>query len=379
MSTSFIDFIPAKLHDCNSKNWYVSYYVKNPQSNKLERKTIRLNRINPPSVRLKFARKLINEINEKLNKGWNPFIEQEAARSFEKLSDAMRLFLQNKKKELRSDSMRCYKSYIKYLDDYLTNVIKNKDLYVINFDANKATDLMQYLYNKPKTSERLFNNYKGFYKTFWNWLIENQYCKTNVFQHIKSKKEREKNRKYIDFETRQLIKNYLLNNNKTKFYIFCLLCYNCLLRPKEIFMLKSHNFDLENKIIRVTGDISKTGKTRIVTIPDDLIELLKTAEIHNIKPEYYIFSTSFKSGKMLKDTRFLGKEWAKLRKALKLPAYYQFYSLKDSGIMDMLEAGISPISVKEQAGHSSLEMTNKYIQLINKKANEQIVKTKAKF
>lgn len=46
--------------------------------------------------------------------------------------------------------------------------------------------------------------------------------------------------------------------------------------------------------------------------------------------------------------------------ALKFPKEYKFYSLKDSGITDMLRSGLDPLSVKEQARHSSLQITDAY-------------------
>lgn len=49
-----------------------------------------------------------------------------------------------------------------------------------------------------------------------------------------------------------------------------------------------------------------------------------------------------------------------MRDSLKMPAAYQFYSLKDTGITEMLEAGVPAKFVKELADHHSLEMTEKY-------------------
>ena len=45
----------------------------------------------------------------------------------------------------------------------------------------------------------------------------------------------------------------------------------------------------------------------------------------------------------------------------------------DSGIIEMLRAGVSPEAVRDQAGHSSLEMTNKYVMIVRTAADEQIL------
>ena len=57
-------------------------------------------------------------------------------------------------------------------------------------------------------------------------------------------------------------------------------------------------------------------------------------------------------------------EWAKVRKALGWPKSYQFYSLKDSGIRDLANAeGI--VVARDQARHSDVSVTNKYLKNSN--------------
>ena len=78
------------------------------------------------------------------------------------------------------------------------------------------------------------------------------------------------------------------------------------------------------------------------------------------------------------NSRYVGKQWAKMRLDLGFDNSIQFYGLKDSGIIEMLRAGISPEAVRDQAGHSSLEMTNKYVQIARTEADQQIL-TKINF
>ena len=49
-----------------------------------------------------------------------------------------------------------------------------------------------------------------------------------------------------------------------------------------------------------------------------------------------------------------------MRKALKLPMIYQLYSLRDSGIHDLLIDGVANLDVMHAAGHSDLKMTTRY-------------------
>jgi len=86
---------------------------------------------------------------------------------------------------------------------------------------------------------------------------------------------------------------------------------------------------------------------------------------------YFLFGTDL----LPSDTRVSNKryrnEWQKVRKKLKLPAEMQLYSLRDTGINEMLKSGIDNLTVMQHADHSDLSITTIYAnhadsQLINK-------------
>ena len=54
------------------------------------------------------------------------------------------------------------------------------------------------------------------------------------------------------------------------------------------------------------------------------------------------------------------KRWNKARAALKFPASYQFYSLKDTGLRDLI-AKEGVIVARDQARHTDVSTTNKYL------------------
>ncbi len=375
----FADYLPAELHTCKSR-WFVAYYVKNPKTGKLHRKTIKINRIKSATERKKFGRKLVLEINKKLETGWNPFFEQEAPKSYTKLTDALEAYKNMKHRELTSkDSLRTYDSQISILKFFLTDIEKTPDLPIISFDAHSARRYMDYLYNVRKLSGRTFNNYKAFTVTLWNWFIENLYVKTNPFEAVKKKVEKLKTRQIIDADTRQRIKNHLSDTNEHEYLAMIMLCFYGLIRPKEICLLRPEYFDFNRRIIVLPAEITKDKETRIVTISDDLLPFLDTIHVRTMPRGAYVFSDNFKPGTTAKDSRIVGKRWSKLRDELGMPAEYQFYSLKDSGIVQMLQNGVNPLDVRNQAGHASLDQTNEYAKYANPEGSDQIRKKSGKF
>jgi len=349
-------YLPAELRE--GKRWEVVYYALNPQTGKLARKQIRCNRIVQLSLRRAYAKKLCHEINVKLASGWNPFLEQETSKGFVKLVDAIQTFKAEKNKELREDSTRCYNSYIKTINEWLELRGEN-NLYCISFTKQHALDLLSNIYTKQKISNRTWNGYLAFYRTLFNWMLEREYCKVNHFTKLSKKKAEEKQRKVIPGEMRIKIENHLRKND-LPFLCIAMLCYGCLIRPKEILHLKPGDFLIKDKMLKIPPNVAKTGKARDVAMPDYVIKEILKLNLEKIPADYYVFSNEFRPGKQLKNTRDIGRYWQKLRNTLNIPENISFYSLKDSGITDLLNAGVAPKVVQHHAGHSSIEQTMEY-------------------
>jgi integrase len=136
--------------------------------------------------------------------------------------------------------------------------------------------------------------------------------------------------------------------------------------------IKIKDIDMERQTIFIPAQSSKNGTARIGTMPDYLIGMLKRMNIEQYDPSWYLFSEGFSPGRKKVDSRKVAKRWEKLRSELKLPMSIKFYSLRDSGIIQMLEQGISAEYVRQQADHSSLDMTTIYSKHARPDGIEQI-------
>ncbi|MDT8393170.1 MAG: hypothetical protein RQ761_04965, partial [Bacteroidales bacterium] len=68
-----------------------------------------------------------------------------------------------------------------------------------------------------------------------------------------------------------------------------------------------------------------------------------------------------------------------LRKTLRLKKELQFYSLRDSGIIQKIRDGRTPKQVMEAADHSSIEITNKYVKIARKESDRDIINKSSAF
>ncbi|CAA0149448.1 tyrosine-type recombinase/integrase [Tenacibaculum maritimum] len=371
---SLVDFVPAELRE--NKTWKIVYYVKCPIENKLKRRQNRVRPLKSITERRKLARKMVLEINKKLERGWNPLLKDNEIRGFAKFSEAKQLFIERTVKEVkngekREDTLRSYKSFLKNISDYLED-INEQDMFVIKFKDELVRDFLDVVYYDRDNSARTRNNYLKFFKTFSEWLIRHKYISINPTTRIELIQEKVKEREIIPDRTlKELFK--FLKQKKGGYYLTCLVCYYCLVRRTELTKLKVSDIILSNGIIYVNKDVAKNKKSKPVTIPDILIPLLAN-HLHTAEMGDYLFSDNFMPGKNKLAPKKISDEWVKIRKSLKLPNKYQWYSLKDTGITNFLKAGVAPIAVRDQARHHSVSQTEAYTPKEILKANKDIKK-----
>ena len=154
--------------------------------------------------------------------------------------------------------------------------------------------------------------------------------------------------------------NYLCRNDKS-FFLACLIQYYTLIRPGELSHLKIGDISLKKQTVFVSHEFSKNHKDAEVGLNKIVIKLMLDLEVFKKPDNYYLFGSDFKPSAERIGSDHFNKRWKVMRKALKWNDCYQFYSLKDSGIRDLANAqGV--VVARDQARHSDITTTNKYIQ-----------------
>ena len=373
-------FLPAVLRK-TKRSWYVEYYVENPENEKFERMRLKMNNLRNRFQTSKEAQFHINQIvsslNIKLASGWNPFYERrEDSRLYSNINEVAKLYIEEKEKELRPDTLRSYKSFCSIFLQWFNK--NNVGICSGMITHNIAIRFMDYVYLERNVGIVQYNNYIKQGRAMFNWIVEKCYSKENPFEKIRIKKRPKKQRTIIPLETRKLIKDYLQKENP-RFLLVCKLVYGALLRPKEIRMLKVGDVFLDKHFIYVNDNVAKNHNQRFATISQDIIDDLKALNLDKYPKDWYLIGAGYKPSKtQIAHTRF-GKEWITLRTKLKLPKEMQLYSFRDTGIFDMLKSGIDDLSVMQHADHHSLEMTTRYANHHDPKLVEKIFENAPRF
>lgn len=362
MPIPFVTFKPAEYR--SGENSYIFFYALDPTSNKLKRKIVKLNHIHKKTDRDRYARLMLHTINEKLFAGWNPFLEEMAAKGVT-IEDAIAKFMAVKTKNLRKDTLRSYRSFTESFLHWLKDN-RMSDKFCVLLDKACVIRYLDYLEVEKSLSNRSYNNYASFMFTLFEFFVSKDWIKENPAADIPKKRIDNKTRIIIPKDVRKRIKDYFLDTTPSYYYVM-LLCYRMLIRPKEIAMLKIENVDFKNGILTIPSFVAKNHNERSLGIPDEIMDYFKS--IAMMPSDWYIFSdrNTYRPGKKPMAPTRISERWSEMRDALHLPKEYQFYSLKDTGITEMLEAGVAPKYVKELADHHSLEMTEKYTHRSNAK------------
>ena len=357
MATPFIDYRPAQV--MRNKEVYVCYYVLDPTSNRLKRMRIRCNRIKDRRARSRYAALLCTEVNRKLCNGWNPLTgEDPGTRRNVTIVEAAAEYVRQKEKGLRKDSVRSYRSKLSFFTQWCEKA-GIADWLCGRFTSAHAAGILDE-YGGHGRSAYAFNSMLQYLKGMFLSFVRDGYASHNPFAGFKGKRREAKHRTTIPRQDRRRILNYFHKRGMAGYVAMIRLCFRYLVRPKEMLMLRAGDIDFESGLLRIPPEVSKNHRERTVALGHDVMRYFRELQRWGLPSGTYIFSTDFKPGSRAYTTKNLFAVWQRMRESLSMPDSYHFYSLKDTGITEMLEAGMPSKFVKDLAGHHSLSMTERY-------------------
>lgn len=359
---AYVEYKPPKL--TRGKVWYISYYAINPQTGKLKRVRIKLDHINPVRERIKAAHAIVADITERLALGWNPFEKAATVKSTRPALEVFDIFIKAKEREMEKQSLHSYRSFINVFRSWIISQGADEHTTIGSISPEIARAFMTHVEDEMLVSPTTYNNYLSFLLTFFGWMKERRYIGTNPFEGIERKQRKPKRRRTFSTDELQRLFSFLGRDNP-EFLAVCLLCYCCFIRPKEIALLKCSDISLEMQSVHIRGEIAKNDNESYRTIPDVIIPVLRHLDLSH--PDWYVFghhagdTWCLKSSPIYSNQKKYSDYWNIVRKELNFGKDLQFYSLKDTGITNMLGASVPISFVQQQADHSSVAMTAVYV------------------
>ncbi|MHC1707460.1 MAG: tyrosine-type recombinase/integrase [Bacteroidales bacterium] len=383
--------ILAKLNDGDgdlTKQWFIYFSYRDHRSGKM----IRIREFEGLTQktkrdRYKAAERLIQNINHKLRKGWNPLqdvtedlyedqVEDDSLNLYRTLRKTNKTlvyytneFLTLKTPNVSGATYTTYKSKFRITKNWLTRqgIVEND---ITSFSSEDALRFIQHLIEKRKVSNNTLRQYLLLFNALFNDLVERQIIADNPFRKIKIKKQPAVPARYFNNIILTKIKNFMTNNDP-QLWLVSQLQYYCFIRPKEIRFLKIKNVDLDQGVINIPGEISKNKKTQTVLIPSPfLVELFKM-ELNQYPDDYYLIGVHGKPSSRPVSKNYLWNRFRNVRMALNISQEHKLYSFKHTGAVRASK--VVPLKdLQMQLRHHSLDQVDAYLRQMTGNESDEI-------
>lgn len=354
------------------------------------------------SERLAEAQALIAALKYRLQEeGWNPITNEchppedrylTVDGQLEALKDmgfnqAIDFAYQKKLADWSARTAQCYHNAIKHIK----LAAKRKglaDKKICDFQLPHYKIILEEIKDHRKLSAIGFNKYRDHLSSLVSELIQWQVVVMNLVFHVKSKEVLKKvAHRPPTTDQRDIIMNRIRSTDRNYFRFLCVL-YGCAMRPVEILRLKIKHLHKQEQYFRLRAEDGKTKMERDIPIPNWVMDLLAELNLHNLDPEYYIFSannrhSTFLPGPVMMFRQTPTTTWRRIVKAPVdkggLGLDITQYSLKKLSGDDMvrlqMRMGADKLLdlPKAMMGHTSTRMTEVYV-TEHKEVMKQLVK-----
>ncbi|AOR28705.1 integrase [Formosa sp. Hel1_33_131] len=363
-----------------SKQWYLYYSYRNPETGKLERQdNIKDgNYYKTKEERLEFLETLKRNLSRLLKQGYNPFDDTKDVEEIMSVENAIEFALDIKRKTTAENSYIRFKSRINRFKTYL---FENGYSHRFMTSVDKKI-VMKYLNHVLDTSSpRNRNNTRTDISSLFQVLEDNDIIPLNFVSKINVLKAPPKRNKTYSNDKLELIYEYLAEKDPQLLLFIKFVSYN-FLRPVEVCRLRVGDINIKEKTLTVKAK-NKPLKQKI--IPKILLDQLP--DLSEYSKDDFIFSYSRSPGKWdatddnrrdhftkrfksLKD--FFSKKSKTDDKYFKLGIEYNIYSFRHTFITKLyreIRKEMTPFETKSKlmliTGHSTMTALEKYLRDID--------------
>jgi integrase len=359
----------ARARLVKGPRWHIDFTRINPAdgSESRHRQDFDLNDIEDLRIREEVGLRLVRYIEAFAPQQMGNPVADDAGPT---VKDAVALAVLVKQKLPRENSRRPYKTVASQFLKWATR-LHYADMPVAKFTKKHAVAYWDVLTERPLRG-RTLNNYLDRLHGLWAVLKKREIVKKNPWKGIDPVRNEEKIRRVFSAEERRIVAMHI---EATDYWLFrgLLLQFFCYVRPVELTRLRFRDFDLGKGLVTVREEVHKKWRKVVKTIPKSVLHYFRDGKFEKFPANYFVFglsgsgnkqtmapsTTAIDDGRMYKrHTKVLALLKADGRLASDLTGL-TWYSWKDTGI-SLHAHTTSPLATRDQAGHTSITMTEVY-------------------
>jgi len=366
-------FTPPQIstnNDLNSRSFIFFYY------NKKRYKFYNGNKLNLPifpnhAKTVKERSKLLNKLQQEYHKAllhnWNP-LEVEEEQKIQLVKESFQNILAEK---LNSPYSKFYKRDLKKVCEQFLEFIPK---YLLDQDINGIPlEVIEKFLNQFKTSGRSYMNKRRSLSIFFSELVRKNYLQRNpINKTLKQKTKAKLHEVYSEVQLKEVLD--FLKKNHYNLYLCALITYGCLLRPhQEVRQLKLKHINTDFTEIHLSGSENKSGKIRIVYIPNYLSEELKN-HLDNVKDlETNIFSLTTEE---CFNEDYFKTQWSRAKTQMLKTGLIQqnqtLYSFRHTAVVNLYRKTKDLHIIQQLLQHSNMIVTLNYLRGLGETNSENL-------
>ncbi len=382
-----------------SKDWYVYFKFRNPETGKLTRQSnvkAGVNRLKTKEERMIMLEKFQAKILFLLEQGFNPYQDnshleeklnnkkqveqvQEISQTINKpktevivekeisIRQAFEFGLSIKKNVLGKTSYSGFQGRINRFLDWLDENGNSADE-ISKLTKKTFINYLNFVLKNTSASNR--NNTRTDLSSLIQTLVDNELMKENYIKSINVLKAApERNKTYTNAQEIDILK-YVEENDPILLLFIQFITYN-FLRPVEVCRLKVGDLDLEGKKLFVRA---KNKVVKVKIIPQKIIDLLP--DLSKMNPNHFLFTPTQIGAEWEAEENNRRDNFSKKFKVIKdhfgLNEDYGLYSFRHTSITNLykeLNKTLTPFETKSRliqiTGHQTMEALEKYLREID--------------
>jgi integrase len=199
---------------------------------------------------------------------------------------------------------------------------------------------------------------------------------SNPFNSIERMKKANANLTYFSASDLAKINKHLPLENYP-LYAIAYLIFHAYIRIAELPRICIADIDLNRRVIIIRPEVGKNRKQYIIGMHPELHKVLVKLNLHEYNPAWYLFSSNLQPGTTCINPNRLHDAWRIF--ATKHKINKTLYKLKHTGAGMSVEAGANIRDLQLQLRHSSLEMTQIYLDKFKQVVSHKSLKKFASF
>lgn len=358
------------------------------------RKKYGINYIKDLKKRQEEAELICQGLHLKLKKDWNPLVPDFEENLGNTLTIGQALdFSVEKKTEnnISKSTIDDYKLTVKWAKTAIKK-LNLGNLMICELKRIHVKTIMGQIKKDRSWSNHAYNKNFGYFRAILGELIEWEIIEFNPASNIKSLKVDEQNSNVPASDREAALIKEHLKKKFHSFYLFNSMLFHTGIRPEEILQITIGMIDMDENVINIPPEITKTGRYRLVPINRFLKSDLESMNLRDHPKSYFVFGTrrgGCRNRGVKPDTDFIPapdnlhsntatKLWRILVKD-ELGIKVNLYSEKHRGANKKILAGMDLDSLRELYGHTSKLMTEKYAKVVKEVYRKQIMENSPDF